>query len=70
MTPFPTDIADPVVLLERLRHLAFIRERRSREMNHVGHRLVQGALDAAWDDCIQAGLAGPAQVVLGQGEGT
>ena len=65
MTTFPTAIAAPGVLLGRLRYLAFIQERRSREMNHVGQRLVHDSLAAAWDDCIQAGLAGPARVVMG-----
>ncbi len=66
MTPFPTAIATPGVLLGRLRYLAFMQERRLREMNHVGQRLVHDSLAAVWDDCIQAGLAGPARVVMGE----
>ncbi len=70
MTPFPTAIATPGALLMRLRHIAFVQERRARHLNHAGNRLVQDSLAAAWDDCIQAGLAGPARVVMGIGGGT
>ena len=69
MTRFPTATASPAALLMRLRHIAFVQERRTRELNHAGNRLVQDSLAAAWDDCIQAGLAGPARVVMGIGEG-
>ena len=65
---FPAATATPAALLMRLRHIAFVRERRVREMNYRGQRLVHDSLAAAWDDCIQAGLAGPARVVMGKGE--
>ena len=67
---FPTATASPAALLMRLQRARHLQDRYRSELNNEGHRLVCRAVSAMWDDCIQAGLAGPARVVMGIGEGT
>ena len=59
---------EAATLLGRLRRARWFNENLQPEMNRRGRRFVRRSLAAAWDDCIQAGLAGPALVVLGIGE--
>ncbi len=68
MTRFPTATASPAALLMRLRVARHRNEHYLPEMTDRGQRFVTRSVDAAWDDCNQAGLAGAARVVMGIGE--
>ena len=70
MTRFPTATPSPAALLMRLRFARHLSEHYLPEMNDRGQRMVTRSLASAWNDCDDAGLAGPARVVMGIGEGT
>ncbi len=64
MSHFPTAIAAPETLLNRLRHLITIQAQHQGEMNRAGIRLVRHSLMAAVGDCTEAGLGAEAAEIL------